>query len=256
MNGSVGVPESVRESTLRAAARELVQARRIVVLTGAGISKESGLDTFREPGGIWARYDVEQVASRAGFERDPAGVWEWYARRRVEMARAAPNPGHRSLVDLERLGAVTVVTQNIDMLHTRAGSSRVIELHGNVGGLECFTERVPVHEAAPGDEVPPRCPRCGGPLRPSVVWFGEPLPAAAIDAAWRAAERCRVFLSVGTSAEVHPAATLPLVALDRGARVIEINPEQTVLTPYAHHVLHGPAGTVLPALVAAAILGQ
>jgi NAD-dependent deacetylase len=241
---------------LEHAARDLAVAARVAVLTGAGISRESGLATFREPGGVWARYDMADVASRAGFERDPEGVWQWYARRRAEMALARPNAAHLALATLEAAGKrVAVITQNIDCLHTRAGSTRVIELHGNVAGLECFDERVPVREAAPGDQIPPRCPNCGGRLRPAVVWFGEPIPSEALETAWREAERCDVFLSVGTAAEVQPAASLPLVARESGARVIEVNPAETAVTRMAHHVLAGPAGVVLPALVERAMGG-
>jgi NAD-dependent deacetylase len=198
---------------------------------------------------------MADVASRAGFERDPKGVWLWYARRRAEMALARPNPAHKALAGLEAAGVtVTVITQNIDGLHTRAGSTRVIELHGNVTGLECFRERVPVAEAEPGDEIPPRCPRCGSWLRPAVVWFGEPIPRGALEDAWTAAEECDAFLAVGTSAEVQPAASLPLIARQAGARVIEVNPAATPVTPLAHHVLSAPAGAVLPALVEQAIL--
>lgn len=233
----------------------LRHAAAIMVLTGSGVSAESGIPTFRDAlTGVWARFDPEALASRAGYLRDPARSWRWYAERRAHARAAAPNAAHRALAALERQApGMVVVTQNVDGLHQRAGSRKVIELHGSLERARCFDEDTPVdgwESLADADaSTPPRCPRCGGPLRPDVVWFGEMLPAGALARAEAAAERCEVFFSIGTSAEVYPAADLPLRALSAGATVVEINPERTPLTRHAHFALHGPAGKVLPALL-------
>lgn len=231
---------------------KLAGARRVAVLTGAGISAESGVPTFREAQtGLWARYDPEDLATPDAFQRDPKLVWNWYAWRRDLVARAAPNPGHDALAELyTRFEEFTLITQNVDGLHQRAGSRDMIELHGNIARIRCSLEGtlVPVFAAA---ESPPRCPSCGGLLRPDVVWFGEMLPMDALSQANDAALRCEVFMSIGTSAMVFPAADLPLIALRTGATVIEINPAATALSPRAHFPLHGPSGVILPALLAA-----
>lgn len=239
---------------LPALAARLRDARRVAVLTGAGASAESGISTFRDTEGLWARFNPEEVATRAAFRRDPKRVWAWYAERRHNVARSRPNAGHLALAELERhVPAFTLVTQNIDGLHRRAGSERVVELHGNIARVKCFDEDVVVAlESEPEAEGPPLCPRCGGYLRPDVVWFGEMLPMEALAEAIHAAQTCDVFLSVGTSGIVEPAASLPFEALRGGATVVEVNPETTPLTPLAHYALQGRAGDVLPALVAAA----
>lgn len=228
---------------------KLAQARRVAVLTGAGISAESGIPTFRDAlTGLWANYDPQELATPEGFARNPKLVWEWYAVRRARIAGVQPNPGHLALAALEqRYADFTLVTQNIDSLHQRAGSHEVIELHGNIARVKCTREDIIVSEFAE-DESPPRCP-CGAYLRPDVVWFGEMLPAGALARAEEAAERCEMFLSIGTSAEVYPAAELPLRALSAGATVVEINPERTALTRHAHFALPGAAGVVLPQLL-------
>ena len=227
----------------------LAAARRVAVLTGAGISAESGIPTFRDAlAGLWANYDPQELATPEGFARNPKLVWEWYAERRQRVAGVAPNPGHVALAALElHFEKFTLVTQNIDSLHQRAGSRQVVELHGNIARVKCSREAKIVSDYAE-DESPPRCP-CGAYLRPDVVWFGEMLPAGALARAEAAAERCEVFFSIGTSALVYPAADLPLRALSAGATVVEINPERTPLTRHAHFALHGPAGKVLPALL-------
>ena len=232
----------------------LRRARSIGVLTGAGISSESGVPTFRDAQtGLWARYDPAELATPEAFRRDPKLVWEWYAWRRGLVAQARPNPGHLALVDLERrVPRLILITQNVDNLHQRAGSAGVVELHGNIARTKCSEEGLPVDEWVDTGEVPPRCPRCNGRLRPDVVWFGEALPGEALATALDAAETCEVFLSVGTSAQVQPAASLPLMARKHGALVVEVNPKETPLTPYATYVMSGPAGVVLPALVATA----
>jgi NAD-dependent deacetylase len=227
----------------------LAVSRRVAVLTGAGISAESGIPTFRDAlTGLWANYDPQELATPEGFARNPGLVWEWYAERRARIAAVQPNPGHVALAALaQRFERFTLVTQNIDSLHQRAGSREVVELHGNIARVKCSREGTVV-DAFPAGESPPRC-HCGAWLRPDVVWFGEMLPAAALARAEAAAEHCEVFFSIGTSAQVYPAAELPLRALSAGAAVVEINPERTSLTRHAQFVLPGAAGKVLPALL-------
>ena len=228
-------------------------AGRVVALTGSGISAESGVPTFREAQtGLWERYDPQQLATPEAFARDPRLVWEWYEWRRKLVAEAEPNAGHRSLADLERrVPSFTLVTQNVDGLHERAGSRNVIELHGNILRSKCSLESGIVEPEEHDDSVPPRCPGCGAFLRPDVVWFGEMLPIEAFGAASEAARGCDVFLSIGTSSLVYPAAALPYEALEGGAMLVEINPNQTPLTPHASFTLQGRAGEVLPNLLQA-----
>lgn len=234
-------------------ARAVRTARFVAVLTGAGVSAESGVPTFRDAlTGLWARYDPRALATPSAFARDPKLVWDWYAMRRAMLRDVVPNAGHHALAALERhVPALLLATQNVDGLHRRAGSRNVVELHGNIMRVKCAACGAP---AATWDEdaSPPRCAHCGGLLRPDVVWFEEMLPAEALAAAEDAAERCDVLLVAGTSAEVYPAAALPERARRHGARVVEVNPAPTALSAYAHDVLRGPSGVVLPALVAAA----
>jgi NAD-dependent deacetylase len=237
-----------------ALARNLAAARRVAVLTGAGISAESGVPTFRDAlTGLWSKFDPRELATRSAFDRNPKIVWDWYAERRAQAARVVPNAGHRALVALEdRVASFLLATQNVDGLHAKAGSRALVELHGNIGRVKCSRDGTIVDRwDDPLDDLPPRCSRCGAFLRPDVVWFEELLPAAALATAEEAARRCNVLLVVGTSAEVYPAAALPTYARDAGAIVVEINPERTPLTEDADYALRGPAGTVLPALVAA-----
>lgn len=234
------------------AIRRLQRARRIAVLTGAGVSAESGIPTFRDAQtGLWARYHPQELATPEAFARHPDRVWAWYAWRRSLIAQAQPNPAHLALAQMERQGPdVTLITQNIDGLHQVAGSQQVIELHGNIHYVRCAAQghRFPA-AAFPSETTAPACPVCHSRLRPDVVWFGEPLPAEALQAAWQAAQRCDVFFTIGTSAVVQPAAQLPLVALQSGALVIEINPQPTPITALVTHHLSAPAGDVLPSLV-------
>jgi NAD-dependent deacetylase len=229
----------------------LARAERVVAFTGAGISAESGVPTFRGADGIWKKMRPEELASMNGFLSNPALVWEWYEHRRTIVHTVQPNAGHRALVEMETMfPRVTVVTQNIDNLHRRAGSSRVIELHGNIERnycLQCGTQYGEGIVLRP-DSVP-SCPRCGGLVRPDVVWFGEMLPEDAWEEAVRACESADILISVGTSAVVYPAASLPLAAKRAGSFILEINPDPTPLTPSADEYLPGPAGTVLPLLV-------
>jgi NAD-dependent deacetylase len=229
-------------------------ARSVAALTGAGISAESGLATFRDAQtGLWARFDPRELATPAAFARNPKLVWDWYAWRRERVAAARPNAGHLALAALEQCYPdFLLVTQNVDGLHRRAGSRNVVELHGNIGRVKCSREDVIVEswEAAEGEV--PRCASCGAFLRPDVVWFDEMLPASALAAAQGAARRCELLLVIGTSAEVYPAASLPVLAREHGAIIVEINTNATALSTMADFVLRGPAGAVLPALVAAA----
>ncbi len=230
----------------------LRRAGRVAVLTGAGISAESGIPTFRDAQtGLWARYHPEELATPQAFRRQPHLVWEWYAWRRQLCANKQPNPGHLALAQLaDYVPHLHLITQNVDGLHQRAGTPQVIELHGNLHRFKCLEQQHPVTDWPDAGPIPPRCPHCGGLVRPDVVWFGESLPQAALAQATTAAQSCDLFLTVGTSSLVYPAAWLPQLAQQAGAWVVEINPNRTPLTPLADYVLSGPAGQVLPALLA------
>ncbi|MGD0609958.1 MAG: NAD-dependent deacylase [Anaerolineales bacterium] len=231
--------------------RILSQAGRLTALTGAGVSQESGLRTFRDAQtGLWTQYRPEDLATLQAFERDPQLVWDWYAVRRLRAGEVQPNPGHYALAEMEhRLPNFTLITQNVDGLHQRAGSARVIELHGNITRVRCSKGcgLVTAWEEIP-DQLP-LCPRCGANLRPDVVWFGESLPRLALEAAVEAARNCQVFFSIGTSGVVQPAASLPYAAGHRGAVVVEINTAETPLSARADFVLIGKSGEVLPELI-------
>lgn len=229
----------------------LHSAQRAAVLTGAGISAESGIPTFRGPGGLWRNFRPEDLATPEAFARDPHLVWEWYDWRRGLIAKAEPNAGHLALVELEkRVPAFDLITQNVDGLHRRAGSRNVTCLHGDIWTLRCTSCWKSVESLqVPLDPRPPRC-ECGAMQRPGVVWFGEALPAAEWLAAEEAARHCDVFLIVGTSAAVMPAGGLAALARRAGAKVIEVNAEQTHLSAAADASLRGPAGVILPQLLA------
>lgn len=236
--------------------RALQNAQRVVVLTGAGVSAESGVPTFREAQtGLWAQFDPQELATAQAFTRNPKMVWEWYAWRRELIAKTHPNLGHMALAEMEaqltRRGRdFTLITQNVDGLHRLAGNEAVLELHGNIHRTKCFNENIVIDDWPDLGEVPPRCPRCGGYLRPDVVWFGESMPVTEWRAASEAAWACDVFFSIGTSSLVQPAAALPYRALERGVTVIEINPEETSLSGTAGmYSLRGKSGEVLPKLV-------
>ena len=218
----------------------LRRARSVAVLTGAGVSAESGIPTFRDAQtGLWARYDPHDLATPEAFERNPRLVWEWYEHRRALVAAAAPNPAHLALAELERRYAnFTLITQNVDGLHRRAGSRNVVELHGDITRTKCFGEERAIESWPASAEAPPPCPHCGGPLRPDVVWFGESLPPDAWQQAVDAARTSDVFLCIGTSGVVHPAAALPHHAQAGGA-----------LDGLLDTHLYGLAGQLLLALV-------
>lgn len=228
----------------------LREARRIAVLTGAGVSAESGVPTFRGPGGLWRTHRPEELATQGAFARDPKLVWEWYDWRRSLIARVDPNPGHSALAALEdRSPEFTLITQNVDGLHERAGSRRVHRLHGSIWRVrctECCAETT--DDRVPLPEIPPRC-GCGALVRPGVVWFGEPLPVSEWMTAERAAKTCDLFIVVGTIAQVYPAAALIPMAAQAGARIIEINMEDTPLSGVAGLSLRGKAGEILPQLI-------
>ncbi len=228
-------------------------ARRIAVLTGAGVSAESGIPTFRDAQvGLWAQYRPEELATPEAFMRNPKLVWDWYAWRREIVGKARPNPGHYALAEMQRqVPDFVLITQNIDGFHQLAGGRDVIELHGNLFRSKCFQEDTPVETWSDTGPTPPVCVHCGGFLRPDVVWFGEQLPPAALEAAARAASSCDVFFSIGTSGVVEPAASLARIAIGQGAPVVEINPAETPLTRLAAYVLQGPSGKILPDLVKA-----
>ncbi len=231
----------------------LRQAQRVAVLTGAGISQESGLRTFRDPQhGLWQQYRPEELASPQAFARDPKLVWDWYAYRREALKGVRPNPAHYALVKMEQqVPDFALITQNVDGLHQMAGSRNVLELHGNIRRVRCSVcEERFLDWEDDGLEVP-RCVHCGGLLRPDVVWFGEVLPRQALEAAIAAARRAQIFFSIGTSGIVQPAASLPYAAKRNGAVIIEINLEETPLTPRVDFAFRGKAGEILPALVAA-----
>jgi len=233
---------------------QLVRARSLLVLTGAGMSAESGIPTFRDAQtGLWARYRPEELATPEAFAANPDRVWQWYEARRKAVREARPHAGHLALVELESLvDEVTIVTQNVDGLHQIAGSSSVWELHGNIMRSKCHKSLRPIgrewiEESA---HSPPRSPYvAGGLARPDVVWFGEALPATAVEGAVEAAARCDFCFSIGTTSLVQPAASLPLFALEHGAPLVEINPVATPLSPHASKCLRGLASEVLVTLV-------
>lgn len=232
---------------------KLSRAKSVAVLTGAGISAESGIKTYRDPDGLWAKLNPQELASMKGFMANPKVVLEWYNLRRETVEKALPNPGHYALVEMENMFTeFKLITQNIDRLHQRAGSKNVVELHGNIVENKCLDCESPYLEEFPTvlDELP-RCDKCGGLIRPSVVWFGEMLPPDALTQAEIAARKCDVFLCIGTTAEVYPASNIPLYAKDNGAYLVEINPNDTVLSRYADARIKAPAGEALPALAEA-----
>jgi NAD-dependent deacetylase len=223
-------------------------AKKIVALTGAGISAESGLATFRDAQtGLWSKFRPEELATAEAFQRDPKFVQDWYTWRRGQALEAKPNAGHLALAEMDkRASEFLLVTQNVDGLHARAGTKRMVELHGNIHRFRCFENDCGSENF---DLEQQRCRSCGGHLRPDVVWFGEMLPVDAIETAIDASENCDAFFSIGTSSLVYPAADLWRRAKDSGAVVIEINKDPTPLTPLADHSFLGQAGEILPALV-------
>jgi NAD-dependent deacetylase len=248
------VPDSATLSLDEALLGRLASARTVLVLTGAGMSAESGIPTFRDAQtGLWAKYRPEDLATPEAFAAHPDRVWQWYEARRKAVREARPHAGHQALVELESLvDEVVIATQNVDGLHQLAGSSRVWELHGNIMRSKCHKSLRPIGrewiEESP--HSPPRSPFvAGGLARPDVVWFGEALPSAAVEGAVDAAARCDFCLSIGTTSLVQPAASLPLFAREHGAPLIEINPNATPLSPHAATCFRGTASDVLVTLI-------
>ena len=235
---------------LQQAGRWLAESERVAALTGAGISAESGVPTFRGEDGLWQGFRATDLATPQAFARDPKLVWNFYNWRRELLAPLQPNPAHKALIHLEeKIPQFSLITQNIDDLHHRAGSKNLVELHGNIWMVRCTR----CHVVNRNEEVPlpelPTCKECGGLLRPHVVWFGEQLDPAILDKAVAAIRSCDTMLVIGTSALVQPAASLAIVAKEQDARVVEINLEPT---PYSHKLdlaLQGKAGEILPQLV-------
>ncbi|MCD6559686.1 MAG: NAD-dependent deacylase [Palaeococcus sp.] len=239
------------------AAKLIAHSRFLIAFTGAGISAESGIPTFRGHGGLWENYRVEEVATPEAFRRNPSLVWDFYKMRIRKMKDAKPNKAHLALAELEKMGILkAVITQNIDDLHRRAGSENVIELHGNIYRVKCTScdyrenlkESGRLDEFLDEDELP-GCPKCGSLLRPDVVWFGEPLPEQALDEAFNLARRADLCLVIGTSAQVFPAAYIPMLVKDEGGRIIEINPDNTGITHLADIILRGKAGEIMDGLL-------
>ena len=229
----------------------LRQTSKLVAITGAGVSQESGLRTFRDAQtGLWAQYKPEDLASPEAFRRDPKLIWDWYAWRREAVKGVRPNAGHYALMDIEaRIPEFTLITQNVDGLHRMAGSKNVLELHGNIQRVRCAECYTFTETWGDDTESVPQCSICGGLLRPDVVWFGEALPRDQLEAAVEVARTCEVFFSIGTSGVVQPAASLAHAARNRGAVVVEINAEPTPLTHKANYAFHGKSGEILPHLV-------
>jgi len=240
------LPESVFD--------RLLNANFVMVLTGAGMSAESGIPTFRDAQtGVWAKFNPEELATPQAFACDPQRVWSWYEDRREKVRAAQPHAGHVALMELESLyPTLSIVTQNVDGLHQRSGSTAVIELHGNILRSVCHLTSRPIDDEwiAQSEDCPPLSPWAkGGLARPGVVWFGEALPAEAMNTAMEVAIRCDFCFSIGTTSLVQPAASLPLLALEHGACLVEINPQETPLSLHADHCLRGTAAEQLPGLV-------
>jgi NAD-dependent deacetylase len=227
-------------------------ARAVTVITGAGISAESGVPTFRGADGLWRSFRPEELATPQAFERNPQLVWDWYRWRRTRIGDAAPNKGHDVLARLDsRTPEYMLLTQNVDGLHTRAGSRRLVELHGNIWRARCTSNPAHVFDDTEKGAGLPTCASCGALLRPDVVWFGESLDDNLVNRALGAVHGCEVLILVGTSGVVYPVAGFPMLASRRGAKVVEINIEPTPLSELADAVLRGPSGSVLPEIEAA-----
>lgn len=241
------ITKSIPESIIK----NLSSAHTVGVFTGAGISAESNIPTFRGDEGLWSKFKPEELANFDAFMKNPALVWEWYSARKKIIHDAKPNPGHYALVELEELvSEVVIVTQNIDNLHKRSGSRKVHELHGNIERNYCIKCGTTYRdEVILSGELPPKCSKCGGLVRPDVVWFGEFLPRDEWNASEEAARRSDVFFSLGTSSIVYPAASIPQIAKSSGAFLVEINPESTPLSELSDITILGKTGTVLPEIV-------
>ena len=243
-------------------------SKNLVVLTGAGVSSESGIPTFRENNGIWKNFDIEKLASEKGFLSDPAYAWHFYKQCKFEILKKSPNPAHIALVNLaKKLPKLTLITQNVDDLHERAGSDNVLYLHGNIFKSQCISCRriysnslekfidSSIEDLEPSADSIPKCQSCDGILRPNVVWFGEELPKNTLSQATHAANECDLMLIIGTSGLVYPAATIPMIANNKGIKIIQIDPNETGFDSVATFNFKGKAGEVLPELYKAAFGG-
>lgn len=230
---------------------KLKTAKNVVIFTGAGVSAESGIKTFRDPDGLWSKFSPEELASMDGFMNNPQLVWEWYSMRLDVVNNAKPNAGHIAAANMEQyFENVTVITQNVDKLHHRAGNKKVFELHGNIVENYCSKCKTPFTQIIQKDNKKvPQCDKCGGYIRPAVVWFGENLPEYDLNESIKAANKADIMFVIGTSGEVYPAAQLPFYAKDAGAFVVEINPNTTALTPYLDISLQGFSGEILPKIL-------
>ncbi len=229
-------------------AEKLRNAKKIVFTTGAGISQESGIPTFRGKDGLWRNYDAMKLATIDAFYENPKLVWEWYNERRQNIFEAEPNLGHKAIVELEKFSQVVVLTQNIDGLHQRAGSSKVLELHGSIVKIKCTVCDYKDEILYNFSEIPPLC-KCGNILRPDVVWFGEGLPQDVWQQAIDHAKSCDVMVITGTSLVVSPANTLPIYAKQNNATLVEINPDETIMTSEMDLSIRSTSATALPELV-------
>jgi len=253
------MPPVTTDTDLKRAADIIAGSRSLAILTGAGVSRESGVPTYREAQtGVWARYNPQDLATATAFLRDPALGWSWYLYRRGLMRSVEPNPGHHALARLEQLlPNVVLLTQNVDGLHRRAGSQDVVELHGSLLRTRCFDDcqgaptPIDLESLDYDDKMPPACPHCGAYVRPDVVWFGEMLAPGDLTRAVSVSQACNVMLVVGTSGVVQPAASLPYHARQAGAAVIDVNPTPSEISPLADVFLQGPSGEVLPRVVTA-----
>ena len=226
----------------------ITKSKYVIAHTGAGISKESNVPTFRGEDGLWRNYDAMELATPSAFLKDPKLVWEWYAWRQGLIGSCNPNPAHEVLVEFEKEGVLkSLITQNVDGLHRRAGSQNVLEVHGNLWALKCSSCSHKDRLASPAEGIP-KCPNCGENLRPDVVWFGEQLDPIIMNGVYQELDKADVILVIGTSALVQPAASFPLVVKQKGGLIIEMNVEETPLTPYVDVHLSGKAGEVLPRL--------
>ena len=229
--------------------QKIKNAKKIVFVTGAGISQESGIPTFRGNDGLWRKYDPMKLATIEAFYEDPKLVWEWYEDRRKNILNAKPNPGHLAIAELEKYKDVVVLTQNIDGLHQRAGSSNVLELHGSIIRIKCtnceFEDDIP----SGFENLPPKCSKCGNILRPDVVWFGEPLPQDVWQKAINHANSSDLMIITGTSLVVSPANTLPLYAKQNGAMLIEVNPDETIMSNDMDYSLRTTSAKGLPQIL-------
>ncbi|OYT37224.1 MAG: NAD-dependent protein deacylase [Desulfurococcales archaeon ex4484_58] len=235
--------------TIEEVVEKILESKYCIAFTGSGISVESGIPSFRGPNGLWKKYRPEELATPQAFSRDPIRVWEWYKWRMELIFKAKPNPAHRVLAELERLGFLKcIITQNIDDLHRLAGSKCIVELHGNIKRARCISCGYRVTWNKPPEEIPPHCPRCNSLLRPDVVWFGEELPRDQWMKALEHTNKADLVLVIGTSGVVYPAAMIPYIVKENGGIVVEINIEDTALTNIADYILRGRAGEILESI--------